>query len=72
MKLLKGPVSRICSVYNIIYIKPLSNPTYTQWDLKFGLGGCWIIECPLPYMYVLMYSDCTSYNGRIKLVRMLD
>ena len=32
-----------------------------------GLGGCWTMEYLLPYLR--MYGDCTSYNGRI---RMLD
>ena len=29
-----------------------------------GLGGCWIMECLLQYL--IMYGDCTSYNGWIR------
>ena len=33
-------------------------------EKNVGLGGCWIMECLLPYLR--MYGDCTSYNGRIR------
>ena len=31
-----------------------------------GLGGCWIMECLLPYLYVRI-GVCTSYNGQIRM-----
>ena len=31
-----------------------------------GLGGCWIMECLIPYLCT--YGDCISYNGRISIL----
>ena len=31
-----------------------------------GLGGCWIMECLLPYLCMVTDTDCTSYNGWIR------
>ena len=54
----------ICTDYRYVCtVKPLIRHSMGP-ENNFELGGCWIMECHLPY-YLCMVIDCTYYNGQI-------
>ena len=50
--------------YNVLYSETSLIRESMGPENNVGLGGCWIMECLLPYLRT--YGDCTLYNGRIK------